>query len=218
MPPWNGTVQFKNKVTGYCMDVSGNSTSSGADIIQWGTGSSPNGECKSTTSNNNHNFPLTPSTPPSTTTTTAPTTTTAAPTTTAPPALLEVSASSATLSGGMTLNNGSIGTAENSGNNFNGANSTSSKATFTFTVTEAGTYKIQGATITNGGGSDSFYVQVDGQPSSGYTWGVSNGTDYVNDNNGGSDVTVSLQPGTHTVTIALREDGTRLSSLKLVKV
>ena len=33
----------------------------------------------------------------------------------------------------------------------------SSSATFTFTVTQAGTYKIQGNTTTNGGGSDSFF-------------------------------------------------------------
>ncbi len=43
-------------------------------------------------------------------------------------------------------------------------------------------------------------------------------TDYVNDRNGSDpDVVISLQPGSHTVTIHLREDGTKLSSLELEK-
>lgn len=56
IPSYNGTVQFKNKETGYCLDVYGASSSAGADLIQWGYGDPPNGTCKPTTSANNHNF------------------------------------------------------------------------------------------------------------------------------------------------------------------
>lgn len=56
IPSYDGTVQFKNKETGYCLDVYGASASPGADLIQWGYGDPPNGTCKPTTSANNHNF------------------------------------------------------------------------------------------------------------------------------------------------------------------
>ncbi len=215
VPSWNGTVQFKNKITGFCMDVSNNSTSSGADIIQWGSGDSPNGQCKDTSSNNNHNFPLTASNPPSTTTTT-----TAAPTTTtAPPAILEANAGQAVLSGNMRLNNGRVGVANGTGNNMNGPNGTTSKATFSFTVTQAGTYRIQGNTTSPTGNDDSFYVTVSGSSTS-YTWSTGNGDNFVSDGNtvNGPAIEIPLQPGQHTVTIHLREDGAALSSPKLVKV
>lgn len=58
IPAYGETVQFKNKETGYCMDVYGYSSSAGAHIIQWGYGSPPNATCKPTTSPNNHNFGL----------------------------------------------------------------------------------------------------------------------------------------------------------------
>lgn len=56
VPSFEGTVQFKNKETGWCLDVYGASSSAGADLIQWGYGTPPNGTCKPTTSANNHNF------------------------------------------------------------------------------------------------------------------------------------------------------------------
>lgn len=56
IPSYDGTVQFKNKETGYCLDVYGASSSAGADLIQWGYGDPPNATCKPTTSANNHNF------------------------------------------------------------------------------------------------------------------------------------------------------------------
>lgn len=58
VPAVNGTVQFKNKETGYCLDVNGNSTQAGAALIQWGFGDPPDATCKPTTTPNNHNFGL----------------------------------------------------------------------------------------------------------------------------------------------------------------
>jgi len=58
IPAVNDTVQFKNKETGYCLDVYGYSSSAGADLIQWGYGDPPTATCKPTTSPNNHNFGL----------------------------------------------------------------------------------------------------------------------------------------------------------------
>lgn len=56
IPSFEDTVQFRNKETGYCLDVYGASSSAGADLIQWGYGDPPNATCKSTTEANNHNF------------------------------------------------------------------------------------------------------------------------------------------------------------------
>ncbi len=58
IPAVGGTVQFKNKETGYCLDVNGYSSAPGASLIQWGFGDPPDATCKSTTSPNNHNFGL----------------------------------------------------------------------------------------------------------------------------------------------------------------
>ena len=197
IPSLNGTFQFKNKASGRCLDVNGASTSSGAQIHQWA--SSP-GSCKPTNQSTNHNFSLT-ATP------------------AAPAEVLEVNASSAVLSGGMTFSNGKVGVPNGAGNNMNNAGATTSKATFTFTVATAGNYKIFGNVSAPSGSDDSFFVTVDGAPAAGYVWGVASGaTDYVNDGNGGADVIVALQPGQHTVTLHLREDGTFVSSLKLEKV
>lgn len=56
VPAVNDTVQFKNKETGYCLDVYGYSSSAGARLIQWGYGDPPDATCKPTTEPNNHNF------------------------------------------------------------------------------------------------------------------------------------------------------------------
>jgi len=162
---------------------------------------------------------------PSTTTTAAPaTTTTAAPaTTTAAPQVLQQSASSATTSGSFSSDgNGGYGVSNSGGNNWDGPDDTSSKITFTFTVAVEGTYKIKGSVKAPNGSDDSFWVQVDGGPSDGFLWDVGNSSsysdDYVAHRYGDDPVTVTLSPGEHTVTLALREDGTYVQSLELVAV
>jgi DNA-binding beta-propeller fold protein YncE len=95
-------------------------------------------------------------------------------------------------------------------------------AAFSFDVTEAGTYAIEGGVYAPTGSADSFWVQVDGQPSAGYLWDTLQNTsyadDFVNDRNGAAQVQVDLDPGVHTVVVSLREDGTRLDDLRLVNL
>ncbi len=97
----------------------------------------------------------------------------------------------------------------------------STKATFTFHVPENGDYAIKGGVHASHGGNDSFRVAVNGTPSDGFLWdtqqNTSYATDFVNDRGVTSKVTVWLNAGTHTVTVGLREDGTRLDWLELVK-
>ncbi|MGH1505047.1 MAG: RICIN domain-containing protein [Acidimicrobiales bacterium] len=203
-PDGTQTYNLLNKSNGKCLDVSGNATNSGAELITW---SSSHNQCKTSSSANNHQF----------TVYTAPTT---PPTTAAPTPVLSVNASNAVLSGNMTLQNGQIGTANNSiGNNYDGAHNATGSATFTFTVTEAGNYQVQGSNITtNGGSADSFWAYIDGQPGGvGYKWFTHDGTDTLNNHDAGGDVTVYLEPGEHTVELFLREDGTWLGDLELVK-
>ncbi len=203
-PDGTPTYNLINKATNQCLDVNGNATNSGAELITW---SSSPGVCKSSSSANNHQFSIY----------TGPTT---PPTTAAPTPVLSVSASNAVLSGNMTYNNGRIGTNNNSiGNNYDGAHQASGSATFTFTVTEAGYYQVRGHDIgTNGSSADSFWAYIDGQPGgAGYKWFTTNGTDTLNNHDAGGDVTVYLEPGEHTVELFIREDGTWLGELELVQ-
>ena len=103
------------------------------------------------------------------------------------------------------------------GNSFFGS---PSRIEFCMNITTAGTYRINGNAYAKNSLSDSFFVTVDGQPSSGYLWFVNNNTtyaaDYVNDRAGNEDpVEIFLTPGDHTVVVYLREDGTRLDKLAL---
>ena len=95
-------------------------------------------------------------------------------------------------------------------------------ASFQFDVTEAGNYAIEGGVWANSGNNDSFFVQVDGQPSDGYLWDTAQNTayndDFVNDRGGPSQVQETLSAGLHTVNVFLREDGTRLDDLRLVNL
>lgn len=101
------------------------------------------------------------------------------------------------------------------GNNSTNSAPTNGRATYTFNVTTAGTFRIWGRTIAPSDSDDSFWVQVDGGTwqrwnfiarTSTWTW------DEVHHENNGAitALTFSLPVGTHSVTIAYREDGTRL--------
>ena len=93
------------------------------------------------------------------------------------------------------------------------------KIIYSFNLLKAGTYRIKGAVYAANGSDDSFWVKVNGSPVGGYLWDVLQNTsyqqDYVNDRNGADPVEVSLQSGLNTVTVYLREDGTRLGRIEL---
>ena len=96
---------------------------------------------------------------------------------------------------------------------------TTQKMTYTFNITETGTYRIKGAVYASRGSDDSFWVQVNNSPVDGYLWDVLRNTsyqkDYVSDRDGLDPVEVLLPAGANTVSVYLREDGTRLDSIEL---
>jgi hypothetical protein len=96
----------------------------------------------------------------------------------------------------------------------------SSYVQFTFNVTEAGTYEIWGRTYALDGGMNSFWVRVDGQPTSAYRWNTATGSTYVVNrmNNNNNYISFNFSVGTHTVRIYKREAGTGLDWIELRKV
>jgi len=108
---------------------------------------------------------------------------------------------------------------ENSGDNYAGS-STVHKAYYCFQIDTPGEYLMQGWGYGTDDLADSFYVQIDGQPETGYLWdsqqSASYQADYVSERNGDDPVTVKLAAGIHFLTIALREDGTRLDRIALL--
>ncbi|MEM7126669.1 MAG: putative Ig domain-containing protein [Chloroflexota bacterium] len=106
------------------------------------------------------------------------------------------------------------------GNNLNGT-TVAERAEFCLTVPVAGTYLLEGTVLANGGGNNSFYVTVDGHPSTGYLWDTAtHASDYIQDfvsHRGGADpLQLSLNAGEHTIIVYPREDGTLLDRLTLV--
>ncbi|KAA3648449.1 MAG: hypothetical protein DWQ07_05495 [Chloroflexi bacterium] len=99
----------------------------------------------------------------------------------------------------------------------------SNSATFCVTVTEAGTYPIYAGVYVLNYQSDSFFVKVDGQPANAHLWDVyvdSNDwqLDYVSDRNGSDPEEVFLDVGQHTITVYLREDGTKLDFIAIGEI
>ena len=97
------------------------------------------------------------------------------------------------------------------------------KITFTFEIPKDGTYRIKGSVHAANGSDDSFWVKVNDNPAGGYLWDALQNTgyqeDYVNDRNGADPVEVSLEKKReNTVTVYLREDGTRLDRIELEPV
>ncbi len=107
------------------------------------------------------------------------------------------------------------------GTRFDGPDDTH-KITYTFNISKAGTYRIKGTVYAANGSDDSFWVQVNGDPTNGYLWDVLQNTsyreDYVNDRDGADPVEVTLPAGVNTVSVYLREDGTRLDRIELEPV
>jgi hypothetical protein len=91
------------------------------------------------------------------------------------------------------------------------------RATFSFSVSASGTYKVWGRVIAPTNADDSFWVRMDAGPWTnwnnipvGSTW---HWDDLHNGAAGNSLVTYGLSAGTHTLTIAYREDGARLDKV-----
>ena len=103
------------------------------------------------------------------------------------------------------------------GNQFGGLSGHTSE--YCFTVTQAGTYRLNTIVKATGSNNNSFFVTVDGSPGSGYLWDARTSSgftnDYVNQRNGADPVEFVLAPGEHTVLVYLREDGTKLDRLTL---
>ena len=96
------------------------------------------------------------------------------------------------------------------------------KIIYTFNILEEGTYRIKGTVYAANGSDDSFWIKVNGNPAGGYLWDVMQNTgyqqDYVNDRDGDDPIEVRLATGLNTVTVYLREDGTRLDKIELERV
>lgn len=136
-------------------------------------------------------------------------------------AVLEIEAEDAILSGSFLVGedlNASCGRYIHVPNGMNGPGS----AEFVFHVAEAGGYAIEGGVYAANSKDDSFFVRVNGVPSYPFVWDVARNTTYGNDfvsaRGQTSQVAVWLPIGTHTVSILLREDGTRLDRLRLVPI
>ncbi len=106
-----------------------------------------------------------------------------------------------------------------SGNNStaNAPTSTSGQISYSFSVTQSGDYIVWGRVITPTADDDSYWVQMDGgscaiwngiPTASSWQW-----DDVHNSHDNTQTVTYSLSAGTHTLTIAFREDGTLLDKI-----
>ena len=98
----------------------------------------------------------------------------------------------------------------------------SQKVHYTFQVAQAGTYRIKAWVHAANIDDNSFWVKVNGAPAGGYLWDTLRTTsyeaDYVKHRGGADPLEVALAAGPNTVTIYLREDGTRLDKLELEQV
>jgi hypothetical protein len=94
-----------------------------------------------------------------------------------------------------------------------GSSSTSKgTATYTFTVTKSGDYTLWGRAIYPGWAHNSFWVNIDkGTP----TWWDLTNPGYSSSWQWAKERTYHLSPGTHTLVIKWREDGTKIDKLVL---
>jgi len=106
------------------------------------------------------------------------------------------------------------------GNNSYDSAPSNGRAVFTFNVTQAGTYRINGLVIAPDYDGDSFWVQMDSSSfvkwnglavKSSWTW-----DEVHNSDSGDSIMEYNLSTGNHTVTFAYREDHAKLDKIELV--
>ncbi|MFK7805091.1 MAG: DUF5060 domain-containing protein [Anaerolineae bacterium] len=104
----------------------------------------------------------------------------------------------------------------------NGKIDLNNKADFCFTAQESGEYRLIGRAMAPSGSNDSFFVRIDNAPAAGHLWDVklsgSFVNDYLNDRGKSDPTTFYLAAGEHTISIHLRETGTKLDKLELVLV
>ncbi len=90
-------------------------------------------------------------------------------------------------------------------------------ATYTVTISQAGTYILWGRVQAHDGNDNSFFVQMDDDLDN--LWEVKTGKqwhwDKVNDRDIADPMRFVLQSGVHTIRIKLREDGTKLDKMLL---
>jgi hypothetical protein len=88
-------------------------------------------------------------------------------------------------------------------------------ATYTFTVSAAGTYVIWGRALSVNGGADSYWVSMDGAPFTRWNTPISGAWvwDQINSAGVADPLLFSLAAGSHTLVIKQREDGARLDRL-----
>ena len=136
--------------------------------------------------------------------------------------ILEVEGEAATLFGSFAVSsNGQyIEAPEGSGTYYGFNAARPHRAEFRFVISQAGVYQIEGDIRGTNGTSDSFWVSVDGSPDPAYLWdtGTQSSITAVRVTNRGTSgpVAVNLTEGEHIVTVFVREDGTRLDTLRLV--
>ncbi|MCB0090347.1 MAG: hypothetical protein KDE54_20730 [Caldilineaceae bacterium] len=80
------------------------------------------------------------------------------------------------------------------------------------TVSALATYELWGWTVAPDAGSDSFYIQLDGAPSTPAKWNLVRSTGFEANK---TPLKLSLSPGQHTVSVFLREDGAQLDKIEL---
>jgi len=103
---------------------------------------------------------------------------------------------------------------------FNGALNSADCASGTIKVFTPGLYRIVARVRTPAGTDDSFYVRVDGDPSSGFRWfagtSAAFSTRVVTDSGGGNpQAEVLLGCGDHLIEVCMREDGSQLDWIGL---
>jgi CSLREA domain-containing protein len=115
-----------------------------------------------------------------------------------------------------------IAVTPDNGQSTSGPSGTTSKVVFDLNAPSAGTYALRAEVTAPSGSADSFWVQVDGQPSAGVLWDVAAGSalhsDDVNQRDGPDPYTVALAAGPHTVTLSMREDGTGVATMALAQL
>jgi len=110
-------------------------------------------------------------------------------------------------------------------NNFNLPVKTQHRAEYSFVVPHAGQWLLRGLIRSADNSSDSFYLEIDGNQALGTinTWvtgpvGTTYAWDYLNNRDVADPAILTLNAGTHVVTVYARDDGTRLDRLELESI
>ncbi|TAA41836.1 carbohydrate binding domain-containing protein [Corallincola spongiicola] len=106
------------------------------------------------------------------------------------------------------------------GNYYEGAAINANRAEFTVTATGAGRYQLKGTVYAPESSADSFWIKVNGGDL--HLWDTHNKAIYqemdVNSRGVSEIVEVDLRAGQNTITVYVREDGTRLDQLRLIPI